>query len=69
MQQAPNTAEAGAIPLLLLQATSVGGTGLLSAVRYVQRLQTHGGTAPSQPCTEEGQEGRSPYLAQYVFLD
>jgi hypothetical protein len=69
MQQAPNTAEAGAIPLLLLQATSVGGTGLLSTVRYVQRLQTHGGTAPSQPCTEEGQEGRSPYLAQYVFLD
>lgn len=69
MQQAPNSAEAGAIPLLLLQATSVGGTGLLSTVRYVQRLQTHGGTAPSQPCTEEGQEGRSPYLAQYVFLD
>ena len=69
LQQAPNTSEAGAVPLLLLQATNVGGAGLLSGVRYVQRLQTHGGIAPAQPCTEEGQEGRSPYLAQYVFLD
>lgn len=69
MRQAANTAEAGAIPLLLLQATTVGGSGLLSGVHYVQRLQTHGGIAPAQPCTEEGQEGRSPYLAQYVFLD
>lgn len=69
MQQAANTAEAGAIPLLLLQATNVGGAGLLSTVHYVQRLQTHDGIAPAQPCTEEGQEGRSPYLAQYVFLD
>ncbi|WP_413706022.1 DUF3455 domain-containing protein [Ralstonia sp. Ralssp110] len=69
LQQVPNTAEAGAIPLLLLQATNVGGAGLLSGVRYVQRLQTHGGIAPAQPCTEESQEGRSPYLAQYVFLD
>lgn len=69
LQQVPNTAEAGAIALLLLQATSVGGTGLLSAVHYVQRLQTHGGTAPEAPCVEEGQEGRSPYLARYVFLE
>ena len=69
LQQSANTTEGGAIPLLLLQATSAGGAGLLSTVRYVQRLQTHGGLAPTQPCTQEGQEGRSPYLAQYVFLD
>lgn len=69
VQQAANTAEAGAIPMLLLQATSVGGAGLLSGTRYVQRLQTHGGVAPTEPCMEDGQEGRSPYLAQYVFLD
>ena len=69
LQQSANAAEGGAIPLLLLQATSAGGTGWLSSVRYVQRLQTHGGIAPTQPCTIEGQEGRSPYLAQYVFLD
>lgn len=68
LQQAPNTDQAGSIPLLLLRATNAGGPGLLSAVRYVQRLDTHGGVAPSGPCTQEGQEGRSPYMAEYVFL-
>ncbi|HEY1997092.1 DUF3455 domain-containing protein [Paraburkholderia sp.] len=68
LRQAANTDEAGSIPLLLLQATSVGGPGMLAQVRYVQRLQTRGGAAPAAPCTQEGQEGRSPYLADYVFL-
>jgi len=68
LQQAPNASEPDSIPLLLLQATNAGDPGLLSSVRYVQRVHTHGGMAPSQPCTEEGQEGRSPYLADYVFL-
>jgi hypothetical protein len=68
LQQAPNTDQPGSIPLLLLQASNAGGPGLLSAVRYVQRLDTRGGVAPSGPCTQEGQEGRSPYLAEYVFL-
>jgi hypothetical protein len=67
LKQAPG-AEGGAIPQLLLQATQAGGPGLLAPVRYVQRLDTHGGAAPSRPCTQEGQEGRSPYLARYVFL-
>jgi hypothetical protein len=68
LQQVPNTDEAGSIPLLLLQASNAGGAGLLAPVRYVQRLDTRGGVAPSGPCTQEGQEGRSPYLAEYVFL-
>jgi hypothetical protein len=68
LQQAPSTDQAGSIPQLLLQATNAGGPGLLSTVRYVQRLDTHGGVAPSGPCTQEGQEGRSPYIAEYVFL-
>jgi hypothetical protein len=42
---------------------------LLASVRYVQRLDTRGGVAPAAPCTQEGQEGRSPYLAEYVFLE
>lgn len=57
------------IPLLLLQATSTGGTGLLSKTRYVQRLKTEGGVAPAQGCTQEGQENRVPYRADYVFLE
>lgn len=69
LQQAANTAEPGSIPLLLLQATNVGGAGLLASAHYVQRLNTRGGVAPAQPCTQEGQEGRSPYLADYVFLE
>ena len=68
LQQASNTGDLDSIPSLLLQATNAGNPGLLSSVSYVQRVHTHGGMAPSQPCTEEGQEGRSPYLADYVFL-
>jgi uncharacterized protein YdbL (DUF1318 family) len=69
LQQAPNPDENDAIPLLLLQATNAGGPGLLATVRYVQRLDTRGGLAPSGPCTQEGQEGHSPYLAEYLFLE
>jgi len=69
LQQAPNTDQPGSIALLLLQATPAGGPGLLASVRYVQRLDTRGGVAPAAPCTQEGQEGRSPYLAEYVFLE
>jgi hypothetical protein len=68
LQHAANPDDPNAIPMLLLQATEAGGPGLLSTVRYVQRLATHGGAAPAAPCTQEGQEGRSPYTAQYVFL-
>jgi hypothetical protein len=69
LQHAANPDDAEAIPMLLLSATSVGGQGLLSTVRYVQRLATHGGLAPTQACVQEGEEGRSPYTAQYVFLE
>jgi Protein of unknown function (DUF3455) len=68
LQQAANTSEPGSIALLLLRATSTGSPGLLASAHYVQRLNTRGGVAPVQPCTQEGQEGRSPYLADYVFL-
>ncbi|WP_233853559.1 DUF3455 domain-containing protein [Paraburkholderia sp. HD33-4] len=68
LQHAANPDDAAAIPMLLLSATSDGGPGLLNTVRYVQRLATHGGAAPAQACVHEGEEGRSPYLAQYVFL-
>jgi hypothetical protein len=69
LQRAADPDDAAAIPMLLLSATNAGGPGLLSTVRYVQRLATHGGAAPTQACVHEGEEGRSPYLAQYVFLE
>lgn len=69
LRQAPNTQEPDSIPLLLLQATSTGGAGLLAKTRYVQRLNTQGGQALPQACTQEGQENRMPYRSDYVFLE
>jgi hypothetical protein len=69
LQHVANPDDAAAIPMLLLSATNVGAPGLLSTVRYIQRLATHGGAAPAQACVHEGEEGRSPYLARYVFLE
>lgn len=57
----------GSIPQLLLETHGTGGAGMLAEVRYVQRLNTVGGLAPSAPCASEHQEGSTPYLARYVF--
>ncbi|GGM45439.1 DUF3455 domain-containing protein [Dactylosporangium sucinum] len=58
----------GAIPQLLLEVTGHGGTagGELAAVRYIQRLHTRGGLAPTGACTD-GAEQPVPYDADYVF--
>ncbi len=69
LRQLPNAQAPESIPLLLLQATSSGGPGLLSRTRFVQRLNTQGGQALPQTCTQEGQENRMPYRADYVFLE
>ncbi len=69
LRQTPNAQEPDSIPLLLLQATSTGGPGLLARARYVQRLNTQGGQALPQACTLEGQENRMPYRSDYVFLE
>jgi len=55
------------VPQLLLETHSTAGSGVLSAVRYVQRVQTVGGVMPTAPCTAQGELGSSPYLANYVF--
>jgi hypothetical protein len=57
---------AGAVPWLLLSATS-SGAGILSGTRFVQRINTAGGIAPSGACPEPGAEQRVPYSADYVF--
>jgi hypothetical protein len=69
VQHLANPDDVDAIPMLLLSTTSVGGPGVLSTVHYVQRLATRGGMPPAQACTQEGEQGRSPYLARYVFLE
>jgi hypothetical protein len=59
---APQT---GAIPWLLLSATS-SGAGALSGTRFVQRINTAGGGL-SGACPKPGAEERVPYSAEYVF--
>ena len=59
-----------AIPWLLLRAVSTTGQGLFSRVQSIQRLDTNGGKAPTQPCTAEqaGSVARVPYSATYTFF-
>lgn len=54
------------IPQLLLETHSTAA-GTLSAIRFVQRVNTVGGSMPAAPCSAEHQIGKSPYLANYVF--
>jgi hypothetical protein len=60
------TGRPDAVPELLLKATATRGQGDFGQVSYVQRLDTTGGLAPTEPCTEGSQTG-IPYTATYVF--
>jgi len=62
-QAAPNPVHD--IAWLLLQGNA-GGTGQLSGVAFIQRVQTVGGQAPAK-CAMSGQELRVPYEALYRF--
>ncbi|MGF6575112.1 hypothetical protein ABH945_007241 [Paraburkholderia sp. GAS333] len=66
LAQQPSATPAS-IPQLLLETHSTAGSGTLSAIRYVQRVHTVGGLAPSASCSTEHQTGSSPYLADYIF--
>ena len=58
-----------AIPWLLLAAKSNSGAGTFASAKFVQRVYTVGGTAPTGGCTESTikQEARVPYSASYLF--
>jgi hypothetical protein len=57
----------GAIPQLLLKATTTRGTGIFGDVTFVQRLDTAGGLAPTTTC-KDGQTQGVPYTADYLFF-
>jgi len=61
-----NSPKTGTIPELLLQSTATRGTGVFADVSYVQRLNTHGGVAPTTACTGADQIS-VPYSATYAF--
>ena len=57
------------VPVLLLKAVKAAGSGVLSGVNYIQRLETRGGNAPEEGCDAGhlGAESRVAYTATYVF--
>ena len=57
------------IPWLLLTAVSHDGTGVMSNVQSVQRVETKGGLAPTAGCHagEEHKDAPIPYEATYNF--
>jgi Protein of unknown function (DUF3455) len=58
------------IPWLLVSAASHSGSGVMSEVTSVQRLNTKGGAAPSSECdaAHAGAEFRANYAADYHFF-
>jgi len=66
MQRSPAQ---GAVPWLLLRAKSNEGAGALASVKYIQRVDTIGGVAPSAGCdaAHASAEVRVDYSANYDF--
>jgi len=64
-----NGPDPAAIPWLLLRAKIHAGTGIFSRIASIQRLNTKGGKAPVDGCTQAkvGAEVRIPYIADYYF--
>ena len=61
---------ANAIPWLLLSAKSVGPDGAFSRVTSIQRVNTVGGVAPQEGCSQAsaGTAARINYTADYYFF-
>ena len=71
----PNYVAADAIPWLLLEAAVVGdgptGGNALTVTRYIQRLNTSGGKAPTTGCAAAADIAKRalvPYEADYFFF-
>ena len=60
-------ATANDIPWLKLEVTSSRGSGVLSGVTTVQRINTRGGKLAGA-CDKAGATQSAPYSADYVFL-
>ena len=67
-KQRVDAAGASDVAWLLLEAKSHEGTGLLTQVTYILRVNTAGGVAPVEPPTKAGQEKQVKYRATYLFL-
>jgi len=61
------TPDPDAIPWLRLRAVESDGPGIFHRVTYIQRVNTVGGLAPSEPGEFPGDVARVPYTADYFF--
>lgn len=61
------TPNPNAIQWLLLEAVDSDGPGIFDGVTYIQRVNTVGGLAPSDPGEVVGEVARMPYTADYYF--
>jgi hypothetical protein len=59
-----------AVPWLLLATDHAGGSGPIAGTKYVQRVSTTGGVAPSAQCDANtvGITQKVPYSADYYFF-
>jgi hypothetical protein len=63
--------EPNAVPWLLLRSRPGTATGKLAGVAFIQRADTHGGSAPATGCRSPGdldQSLRVPHSATYTFF-
>jgi hypothetical protein len=60
------TTNPDAVPWLSLDAVSTG-PGIFHRVKFIQRVNTVGGIAPSNPGSTPGEEARVPYTTEYLF--
>ena len=61
------TPDPDAISWLLLRAASSEGSGIFHRVTFIQRVNTAGGKAPTNPGTFPGEVARVPYTTEYFF--
>ena len=61
------TPDPDSIQWLKLEASETGGSGIFAGVTHIQRVNTSGGKAPSEPGTFIGEEARTPYTTEYYF--
>jgi hypothetical protein len=68
-QLAVSPAAPGNIPLQLVKTEPAMGSGAMTGVSYIQRLNTKGGVAPAMACdaASKGKRQQVAYEADYVF--
>lgn len=61
------TVDPTAVDWLLLSKHRTAGSGIFASVTFIQRVNTTGGLAPSEPGETDGEVKEVPYTAEYYF--